>query len=85
MINDPETGEVIGMGTVTRDMSELKRVRDELEAANARLMQTTTELTESQRLFQSVIDHSPGIIAIKDLKGRILLFNRRFALGSRTE
>jgi PAS domain S-box-containing protein len=77
-IDDPETGQVIGMGTITRDISELKRTRDELEAANAQLRQTTTKLKEGQSLFQSVIDHSPGIFAVKNLEGRLLLFNRGF-------
>lgn len=80
-IDDPETGQVIGMGTITRDISELKRTRDELEAANAQLRQTTTKLKEGQSFFQAVIDHSPGIIAVKNLEGNLLLFNRRFEQG----
>jgi PAS domain S-box-containing protein len=80
-IDDPETGQVIGMGTITRDISELKRTRDELEATNAQLRQTTTKLKEGQSFFQAVIDHSPGIIAVKNLEGNLLLFNRRFEQG----
>jgi PAS domain S-box-containing protein len=33
LIRDPASGEVIGEGTVTRDISELKRAREELEQA----------------------------------------------------
>ncbi len=37
IIREPETGRVIGMGTVTRDISDVKRARDEVEAANRKL------------------------------------------------
>jgi PAS domain S-box-containing protein len=33
MIREPETDRLLGMGTVTRDISELKRARDEAETA----------------------------------------------------
>jgi PAS domain S-box-containing protein len=44
-----------------------------------RLRRTRRELNESQRVFQAVIDYAPGIVVVKNLQGRILLFNRRFA------
>ena len=77
MVEDPETGQVIGLATITRDISELKRTRDELETAVTQLRQTTRELKESQQLLQAVMDHSPAIVAVEDLEGRILLYNRK--------
>lgn len=50
MINDPDTGDVIGMGTITRDMTEFKRTRDELAAANEQLLLVAKDLEEAQRL-----------------------------------
>src|SRR5262249_33752719 len=34
MIHDPDTGGILGMGTITRDISEIKRAREEIELAN---------------------------------------------------
>ena len=77
VIEDPETGQVIGLATITRDISELKRTRDELESAVTQLRRATKELKESQLLLQAVMDHSPGIITVEDPKGRILLYNAK--------
>lgn len=44
MIRDPATGETIGMGTVTRDISDVKRARDELERARHELEQANQAL-----------------------------------------
>lgn len=37
MIREPETGRVLGMGTVTRDISDIQRAREEVVTANRRL------------------------------------------------
>jgi PAS domain S-box-containing protein len=37
MIREPATGRIVGFGTVTRDISEIKRAREEIERANRRL------------------------------------------------
>ena len=50
IINDPDTGQVLGMGTITRDISEFKRARDAIAAANQRLLMAAMELEEAQRL-----------------------------------
>ena len=49
MIRDPETGRALGLGTVTRDVSDIKRARDEVEAANQRLQHANSEL---RRLYE---------------------------------
>ena len=49
MIRDPDTGRTLGMGTVTRDISDIKRARDEDEANNRKLEQANQEVT---RLYE---------------------------------
>jgi signal transduction histidine kinase len=53
VIRDPDSGRMLGMGTVTRDVSDIKRARDEVEAANRRLQQVNAELT---RLYEKAKD-----------------------------
>jgi PAS domain S-box-containing protein len=50
MIREREDGRVIGMGTITRDISELKRVRDQVDAVLDELEQTSRDLRDAQRL-----------------------------------
>ncbi len=57
-------GTTRGAVVVLRDISERKRVEEELR--------------QSERLLQNVLDHAPGPISIKDCQGRLLLVNRRF-------
>jgi PAS domain S-box-containing protein len=59
------TGVIRGAVVVLRDITERKRAEEQLRA--------------DERLLQSVLDHAPGRIAIKDTDGRLLLVNRRFA------
>jgi PAS domain S-box-containing protein len=56
MIRDPDTGAVLGMGTVTRDISDLRRAREEVEAAHQRL--------------RSLFESAPDGIFIADQEGR---------------
>ena len=49
MIRDPKRGEVIGMGTITRDVSDVKRAREEAEA-NRRLQHDNEEIS---RLYET--------------------------------
>jgi PAS domain S-box-containing protein len=50
MIRDPRDGRVLGMATITRDISELKRARDEVDFVVKQLRRTTNDLLEAQRL-----------------------------------
>jgi len=79
LVSDPKTGRLLGIGTITRDISELRRNRDALQAANQRLTEQTKALAESQRLLQAIVDFSPNVIAVKDLEGRYMLLNRMLA------
>jgi PAS domain S-box-containing protein len=48
-------------------------------------LQDVTERRRTERLLQSVLDNTPGIIYIKDREGRLLMVNRHFAqLAGRT-
>ena len=78
LINDPVTQQVIGIGTITRDISVQKTQRDELEQANERLAATTNEFAENQRFLQGILDHSPNGIVIKSVDGRYSVINRAF-------
>jgi PAS domain S-box-containing protein len=51
MIREPDTGRIIGMGAVTRDISEIKRAREEIERTNRRLAEADELKT---RLFANV-------------------------------
>ncbi len=59
---------------------ELRQSEAALQMANARLEQRVAERTEalrqSQALLQSVLDHAPAAIYLKDLEGHFLLINR---------
>jgi PAS domain S-box-containing protein len=72
LVRDPKSGRLLGIGTITRDISEMKRNRDALQAANR-------QLAESQRLLQAVMDFSPIVIVVKDRDGRYALVNRMLA------
>jgi PAS domain S-box-containing protein len=79
-IRDPETNLIRGIGTITRDISAVKRDRDALEAANRRLTEALHDLAESKRFLQAILDHSPNGIIIKDLAGEYLLMNNGLEL-----
>ena len=87
LVRDPKTGRLLGIGTITRDISELQRHRDALQAANQRLTEHAKALVESQRLLQAVMDFSPNVIVVKDVAGRYIFINRMLAslLGTSVE
>src|SRR6185503_17883532 len=45
VIREPTTGQILGMGTVTRDISDIKRARDEAEIVRRRLQEVNEALT----------------------------------------
>jgi PAS domain S-box-containing protein len=61
MIRDPRDGRILGMGTVTRDISEARRARERLSASEARL--------------SGIISISTDAIVSVDPNQRITLFN----------
>ena len=61
MIRDPDDGRILGMGTVTRDISDARRGRDQLKSSEAR--------------FAGIISMSSEAIISVDEHQRITLFN----------
>ncbi len=74
LVNDPETGEPIGLATVTRDITERKR-------AEAALQQALEEQQRTSKLLRSVIDTTGDWIFAKDTDFRYILVNRAMADG----
>jgi PAS domain S-box-containing protein len=58
-------GVMLGVGGIAIDITTTKRVEDALRAERARL--------------QSIVDHSPAAIWVKDAEGRIIIANQRLA------
>jgi PAS domain S-box-containing protein len=68
MIRDPERGDVLGMGTITRDISELKKAREEIAEANRRL-------ERAEATFRGIIAIAADAIVSIDDDQRITVFN----------
>ncbi len=62
LIRDPASGRVLGMGTITRDISEARR--------------TARALRESEERFRLTLDEAPIGMALVALDGRFLRVNR---------
>lgn len=60
-----------GFQCIVRDISDKKRMQMELE-------ESALALKKNQKMYQSVLDNTPSIVYIKDLKGRYLMINKRF-------
>ncbi len=52
-IHDAASGELLGLGTITRDITELRRAQEAAEAANRQLRQANAEIT---RLYEQTRD-----------------------------
>jgi PAS domain S-box-containing protein len=51
----------------------------ELDATNTNLEREMNERRQSQRLLEGIIENTPAVVYVKDLEGRYLMVNRRFA------
>jgi PAS domain S-box-containing protein len=83
LIRDTSGRRVIGMGTVTRDISEARRVADEREQSLARehearsqAERANAQLRESEERFRLTIDDAPIGMALVSLDGRYVRVNR---------
>ena len=83
MIRDPQTGRLLGMGTIIRDISEARRIaaeREQLltrEQLARRQAETANELLrESEERFRLTIEDAPIGMALIALDGRFARVNR---------
>lgn len=63
-VNDPQTGEMVGLATVTRDMRERKK--------------TEAALRKSEEQYRVLAELSPQALWTADRHGRVLYANQRF-------
>ncbi len=74
-----EHGELIGFSKIIRDITEQKRVSNELELLNASLekevQQRTVELNKSHSLQAAIMDKAATAIIATNMQGYITLFN----------
>jgi PAS domain S-box-containing protein len=82
LIRNPGTGRILGMGTITRDISMARRIAMEREEllARERLARAQTEsandqLRESEERFRLTIDEAPIGMALVALDGRFVRVN----------
>ena len=59
MVRDPETGESLGMATITRDISELRNLQDESRRTNEELVDAR-ELLENVLGLRGMLHHRQG-------------------------
>jgi PAS domain S-box-containing protein len=83
MIRDPKTGRLLGMGTITRNISQMRRIAAEREELLAReqlaRQQAETandQLRESEERFRLTIDEAPIGMALIAIDGRVVRVNR---------
>jgi PAS domain S-box-containing protein len=83
MIRDPQTGRLLGTGTITRDISDTRRIAAEreqlltLEQLARRQAETANEqLRESEERFRLTIEEAPIGMALVALDGRFARVNR---------
>jgi PAS domain S-box-containing protein len=73
MIRAPESGRILGVGTITRDISEIRRVRNELEIANQQLQRANRQqqfLAETGAVLASTLDYEEILTSLVRLTVR---------------
>jgi PAS domain S-box-containing protein len=84
MIRAPGTGRLLGMGTITRDISEARRIAAEREqllarerAARQQAERANEQLGDSEERFRLTIDEAPIGMALVSLDGHFVRVNHR--------
>jgi PAS domain S-box-containing protein len=83
MIRNPQTGRLLGMGTITRDISDAQRIAAERERllaseqlARRQAERANEQLRESEERFRLAIDEAPIGMALVSPEGRFVRVNR---------
>jgi len=76
LIRDPRDQRVIGIGTVTRDITGARKIADERQLALERERAANARLRESEERFRLTIDEAPIGMALIALDGRFVRVNR---------
>ncbi|HUK34212.1 MAG TPA: PAS domain S-box protein, partial [Vicinamibacterales bacterium] len=83
LIRDPKTGRILGMGTITRDISSARCIAAEREElldrerlARQQAESANEQLRESEERFRLTIDEAPIGMALVALDGRFVRVNR---------
>lgn len=71
--------EVLADTLQVNELTSFRQRINSLEKLVADLQHENASLRANQILFQQVLDHSPAVISVKDLKGRYLLVNKHAA------
>jgi len=82
-VHDKQTGEIIEIQAASRDITERKRIEEELQRYQTRLEETiaerTAELAKERNLLRILIDNMPDLILVKDHESRFLVVNQALA------
>jgi hemerythrin-like metal-binding protein/PAS domain S-box-containing protein len=74
-------GQVTGSTKITHDITDRREMEEHIRTMardlEAQMASRTAELQESEARLQGFIQHAPAAIAFKDLKGHLLMVNRR--------
>jgi PAS domain S-box-containing protein len=83
LITDPDSGRVLGMGTILRDISDQRRLAREREellarerAAREETLAANEQLRESEERFRLTLDEAPIGMALVSPDGRFVRVNR---------
>lgn len=79
MIREPETERLLGVGTITRDISDIKRAREESEAANRKLQQANDEIREREERLELALRGADLAAWDWNIETGEVIFNPRWA------
>lgn len=72
LIREAGSDRLLGMGTVTRDISDIKRMREEAETAHRELQRARDAANENEERFHALVDASAQIVWTTNAKGAVV-------------
>jgi PAS domain S-box-containing protein len=75
IVRDPETSSILGTGSITRDVSDMRRAREAVEEANAKLATANEALRMSEAKFSGLVAVASDAIVSVDADQRIVIYN----------